>query len=1076
MRTRTKLLLVAAILALFTPVLTAPDAWALYIGDGAQQNGTTGGWDITDYGICVSGIKADGTIMIDPAHNRSRPDCIDHVLGVDSATNPTIPTDPNYDTQAECIATSGRANGDDVSHYWVSNTCVDPNTGQGINLEGLDRTAANCALKGGVRVNACIGSWVYTGPAGDGAPGFCYTTINVTTAYGTAATCPTTTNGYAFASSKCTYSYGIAGYANANIVKKDGSGNYAAAGSFVDLSSLTQGQCLAAGASWSTGTRKSGTTSIATTTLASTAATVTGTRSGCLECHNSVSQNNSYAERWKEPYLKTGHKNMLRKVTPGMNWAGPDGAVYVSWGAGGVNTIDWGTGTTTIGSTIYPLLYIFGDWMAPPPDGLDVVVWNGTAKYNNGSAYSCAACHSTGWSNPSSGVCSLSSKTTQAACTTAGGTWYPSSGVQGTAYSPQQPGASWPAYANPDNTINGITGRWDRDGIMCSRCHQSVFAQTGTNAAGTPFTAPAGTSTHNVTPASTANEQVNNICFGCHQGIAKKANNTGADADLGNPAANIPVKNTGAGGAYVPEFNGHVLGNEFLNSPHARYSVPAGNGIVPNSLGKYDLVGNTVSQYNSAFKGYICRSSTSAGGGSILATVWKNGAITEIKGLEDCNLANGKAAGDTTSYGYWQTESQGACTTCHDVHQSLFDPAAQEPFKKECQTCHTDSTGDYSGVAPQVDLATISHPTGTGTPLDTGKYVNACEVCHMPKATDGGFPMHLWRINSDPNYGTFPSAADFNGNIKKNANPAVDAAGYTDAIWTDLDLVCGQCHGANGSAHLMSKSGIAPFAQTMHTGGNAYSTNCADCHVKTIAHQTGPNTPSSCSSCHGTTRPGVKPAISDACITCHASSGPAHTFTAAQLAPYAAVIHDGGAFPTCTGCHTGFKLKWVNHPDDPSRGTPSCADCHRKAGQIPTVAAACNHCHGGSDGPKAVKPGVPYLTAADLAKVAANIHRDSAPKASMQVIATDRKPDVAGKQVYVGDTVQVDDTSVAGTNSLTKIKVKWGDGTVSVIAPGGSATHAYSVTGSVTIKLVAIDSAGLTSSVSKQIAVKAPVL
>ena len=89
----------------------------------------------------------------------------------------------------------------------------------------------------------------------------------------------------------------------------------------------------------------------------------------------------------------------------------------------------------------------------------------------------------------------------------------------------------------------------------------------------------------------------------------------------------------------------------------------------------------------------------------------------------------------------------------------------------------------------------------------------------------------------------------------------------------------------------------------------------------------------------------------------------------------------------------------------------------------------------------------------------------------MKLVATDRKPAVSGKQVFVGDTVQVNDTSTSGTGTLTTIKVRWGDGTVSTIAPGGSATHVYSATGTVTIKLVASDSDGLKSNVTKQITV-----
>jgi PKD repeat protein len=92
----------------------------------------------------------------------------------------------------------------------------------------------------------------------------------------------------------------------------------------------------------------------------------------------------------------------------------------------------------------------------------------------------------------------------------------------------------------------------------------------------------------------------------------------------------------------------------------------------------------------------------------------------------------------------------------------------------------------------------------------------------------------------------------------------------------------------------------------------------------------------------------------------------------------------------------------------------------------------------------------------------------------MQLIISDRKPEVSGKQVYIGDAVQVNDTSTKGTGTLSTIKVKWGDGTVETIAPGGSAIHVYSAKGTVTLKLVAIDSDGLKSSVSKQIKVINP--
>jgi predicted CXXCH cytochrome family protein len=511
----------------------------------------------------------------------------------------------------------------------------------------------------------------------------------------------------------------------------------------------------------------------------------------------------------------TGHKNMLRKVTAGEIWAGPDGVSYqtTGWALGTIDfTATPPTATNPSVPWTYPLLYVFGDWMAPAPDALDVIVAIDatTARYNGTNTYSCASCHATGWSNPSAGICvqgavakptsGTGAVTTEAACLALvpAGVWYPMTGVEGAIASyfttgAKEPGASFPSMAQPNGTINGITGKWDRDGIMCSRCHYTVFAKNGTNAPGTAFTAPAGTGTHNVTPATTANQQVTGICFGCHQSIGKVSNGTGTDTDLGNPALNITVTNRLTAPAYQPDFSSHPIANQFLNSPHAEYTVPVGsNGIVPNNLGKFNLVGNLETQYASAFKGFVCRSSATAGGGSILATVWKGGAVEEIKTQDDCNLANGQPAG---TVGYWQTENRGACTTCHDVHQSLFDPAATEAVRKECETCHTDNTGtggagyNAAGV-PQINPALVNHLKGAGTPWDTTEYKEPCEACHMPKASAAGFPIHLWRINSDPSYSTFPSAADFIGNVKKNGN--VDVNGK---MWVDIDLACGKCHG-----------------------------------------------------------------------------------------------------------------------------------------------------------------------------------------------------------------------------------------------------------------------------------------
>ena len=156
----------------------------------------------------------------------------------------------------------------------------------------------------------------------------------------------------------------------------------------------------------------------------------------CLECHG---QTPYHSAPDKSSYLLTGHRNILRKVTPGKPWAGPDGVIYTADGSG--NPINWTTGRITVSGSAYPLFYIFGDWMAP---ALDYVCDKGggkaTTNVATGGGYTCARCHTTGYAaTGSSGV-----------------------GSNGAT----EPSASFPTITS------GITGYWWFDGIQCERCHK----------------------------------------------------------------------------------------------------------------------------------------------------------------------------------------------------------------------------------------------------------------------------------------------------------------------------------------------------------------------------------------------------------------------------------------------------------------------------------------------------------------------------------------------------------------------------------------------------------------------------
>ncbi len=897
MYVKKNLLLWVAVFALALPLMFVGTASAKYQSDGAVAD-PVGGWIAPTDGICVVGLHADGTLDVADGITNKR-DC-------DYLTSGTMNGGTAFDlrtmTASAACATAGATGNDGAKHSWTTSStrgpgtaCLDSN-GNGVSLKDLDKTQAMCQAKGGTwnsytsPAGVCVAyGWQFRGQDASGTPlpfgatgvapaaagtGFCYTSIRtgitVTASCSSALTGTdiTTSNsklGYSMSNGNCLYAYGTSGVANAALTKADGT-VYAAAGDPVDLTTLTQGQCLAYGASWANGWGFVTTGNTYGTADGWTSGTgvkfdqrmqALNSDEGCLHCHSTKVQYNGPAERWKDSYLKTGHKNMLRAAKAGNLLSGPDGVAYTTDGTNAINfmTSSDSYAKITVGGVDQNLYYVYGDWMAALPS----VVYGkngygsaptGTTADNNG--YSCYPCHTTGASDKNV------------------------PGIQGLGtpgYAGQEPNATFPGLM-----VNANNPKWDLNGITCGRCHNATVpsvSQTQINSSGT-YT---GIPTSGGMGALASGTGRTNLCFGCHGG-GSMAKVWPSGATQYDPTLIATGVSHGANAGR--DFNGHILGQSFLNSPHALYSgvssTSANGGTTLNALGEYDLHDpNGVTEYGSIFKGYTCWQSPTS---NSPAKTKADG--TEIKTKADCESIYGVGSWRADQDGSLAaTSMQGTCTTCHDVHNSLFVASQKEAaIRKTCEDCHVNNatTGATDAAAPQVVISTIAHPVGLGTPFDTSKYESSCVVCHMgEQAVANGdqtsMLAHVWRINTDPNYNTFPSVAQFNGGAcsvqagpvqnapskpvvywsdlssanctstlwsagtwsavakDRNAQIAADPGTYNNAVWVDLDLACGQCHGGGlgaGATHngapYKSRTDLAPMAANMHLQSTATAT------------------------------------------------------------------------------------------------------------------------------------------------------------------------------------------------------------------------------------------------------------
>jgi hypothetical protein len=472
-------------------------------------------------------------------------------------------------------------------------------------------------------------------------------------------------------------------------------------------------------------------------------------------------------------------------VPPGM-WTDPGNLSAVfNWTTGTISYTDQTTGNPVTG---VPIFYIVDAWMDPTQ--LNTIFKGGFTGELPGDYgvpfptgnYMCGRCHLTGYQFDSSGPEPTDYKGNRISDADFGR--IPSDFLA-------MPGPVGIANCT-DPTGTHCTSSWYLDAIQCERCHVDIVNQAGG---------------HN-----------------CYIG------------GVYNPTYTTYAACTAAGGAYTV--------NKPTNDAATKVCIEC------HRQETYDTVGNAINLTTSlAISGFACSDGVSttqaaclAGGGAWMleataldgagqffdtnpGQTFLNSPHARFTGTLAQNVQNSADLSVVVTGTYsskFGSPNQGGCTTCHDVHQSVVKAVgAATPVKATCDSCHTGN-GDPNAA----QVVTTNHPTGSGTPAE-------CSNCHMPSGTTGSY--HLMRINIDPNYSTFPNATQYAaGQTYPNTAPDGTFAG---AVWIDIDLACGQCHGGdnntalqtnstlsvNGAPYLNKKT-LAGYAARMHIGAPAPGT------------------------------------------------------------------------------------------------------------------------------------------------------------------------------------------------------------------------------------------------------------
>ena len=408
--------------------------------------------------------------------------------------------------------------------------------------------------------------------------------------------------------------------------------------------------------------------------------------------------------------------------------------------------------------------------------------------------------------------------------------------------------------------------------------------------------------------------------------------------------------------------------------------------------------------------------------------------------------------------------------------------------------CHNDGTYVSTGVipaktSPAWDTTSVpltcdtchGYPPSytTGSPKAnshmTRSHQQTCNFCHYATTTDGA------TISDPPSRGNHANgvynlapdtSAQFNGNAV-SFNYTYDAGGGTCTTVS--------CHG-----------GVTAVWGLVATG------NCTACHTNIVQSGSGKNHHSAtCETCHGTAswplHQGATPYTENSfCTTCHTAEATAmkyaqmSTFNCSQCHTVPGVPPvTSGTDSVCSTCHPGGV--YDTYATNMHLQNPTAAFGVSKSGLTINVNGSASTCPSGATCSYDFDWGDSTVHGSSITDshtygaggtytvtltVSSSTSISSATES--QYVTVDQPNSAPAAGFYPGYpqlsfwTVTVRDNSTDADGNMTSpsaITVRWGNGTYSRCAPGGTVSKTYTVAGTYTISLSATDDSGLTSTV-----------